>query len=228
MRTAWTLALSCTLLACGPKPDGDDATGTTDASGTTAGTTADTAEPTTGAPTTGDTSGTGSASADTTAGTGDTTGPDPTGGGPFADVCAAYCEQSQTCFGEPADDSCVEECLDPLDERCQELWEKFIECSAELDCDEFEDFENNKCFSDFEKLEEMDCFSDQACTVGVGGEGDTCSMERRCPDEPVERVDCDPDGCTCFIDDEPVKMCPEGMCDANGSPSIDCCEGVNP
>lgn len=221
MRSAWTLALTCTLLACGPKPDGDEASGTTDASGTTA----DTAEPTTGASTTGDPSGPGSASADTTAA--DSTGPDPTGG-PFADACAAYCEQSQTCFGEPADASCVEECLDPLDGECQALFEKFVECSAALDCAEFEDFENNACFSDYEKLEDMDCFSDQVCSASVGGDGDTCSMETRCPDEPAELVECDPEGCTCFLDGEMAKVCPEGMCDANGVPSIDCCEGVSP
>jgi hypothetical protein len=217
-----SLALLCSLLACTPKPnDEGDASGTsgTGDTGGTGGTVDPSATSTDPGPTTG---GTGDATA-----TGAETSGSETTGSALAD-CDEYCAKFEMCFMEDPGE-CLAECDDqfgPDDPpACAQLWADFVNCAAPLPCDEFGEAEEGACGSFIEMLEDADCFA-SPCTVGVGGDANMCSKETRCPDEPTRRVECDANGCTCFIDDVETMTCPEGMCTDNGVPSIDCCEGA--
>jgi hypothetical protein len=129
------------------------------------------------------------------------------------DACGAYGQ----CFPDEEYplETCVQECTLALHEEsltCQTALVDLLGCYTRLECDAW--FEDDACVVEQEALEEACDDGDDACIVGVGGDGDgSCFAMHSCPGEPEYAIECDETECRCYEDDEDVGGCAvQGVC----------------
>lgn len=134
----------------------------------------------------------------------------------------AVCEKYYEC-GKITDlASCFEDCGLGEDitttKECSALWADWHECIGTARCQELDD---GLCATKKSAIEEGGCL----CS-GAGSPGEEmCYVESKCPDQPVRRIECTAESCTCLIDGEPVKTCPEGKCE-DSKPNLNCCDSL--
>jgi hypothetical protein len=238
-----TLLLAICACACGVEKGGPDGTTTAaDTTGETIGmSSASTGEAATGpAPTTGEAPATASTTgADTTSA--DVTGTVTTGDGTTTDVnpgtqmrCQAFCDRRDECRAPGPGEACVQECLDELAQLvgpCKSATQVVLVCFTELTCEQFlaavNDDDPGPC-ADVVLEQEQVC-EGADCSIGGGGDvdGDECLFTRECPDQPLQRMECDKVTCNCFVDGAPVGSCDaEGVCldlDGLAAKAAACC-----
>lgn len=215
--TLLTLTLALFTGACtddkndtdGGEPTGSETTSTTRNEPTsTTGTTGSEPTSTTGT--------TGSEPGDT--GSEPTTGSEPstTGEAPPAILpqCELICDKAVTCGLAPDNEGCAEGCSDQYASdtaECAALASTYLDCLAGLSCAQL--FDDSIC-ADAEAAWTATCNQFDTCGVGYGGGSGECDLEIDCADEPLRKMTCDAETCTCFIGDQQTGTCAaEAICD---------------
>lgn len=131
-------------------------------------------------------------------------------------ACTDACEAHATCFPDEEYplETCVQECTTGLHGgslKCQTAVVDLLGCYTRLECDAW--FGEDACVEEQEAVEEACDDGDDACIVGVGGDGESCGAMYSCPGEPEYAIECGETECRCFEDDEDVGGCAaQGVC----------------
>ncbi len=246
LRTTLCAALSLGLVACtgidnetvgeSESETGASSTGTTgesasstsgastdDTDGTEGGTGGGTAVSTTDEPTSteGDTTG------DDSTSTGGTTGATSTTGGgadSIPESCEQACEVVFVCLADEYEsmEACVAECIEETtpDEPSPECEAAVVDvnlCIAGGTCEEFEGEEF--CESQVDAMIELCDFDGEICSVGIGGDSESCGIIEECGEGSTE-LRCEGDSCLCLVDEEEVGSCKNDVCVDELDPSV--------
>lgn len=209
------IAVLCALpVGCGPVAGEPGGTGDTSLGSTTA-------------------TPTGEATGSATASTSDAADPPPDLPAPNDPqaACAALCETTAACHGQPLDPGCVTRCVDGLGhglgqasdnyQACVAADAALVACRAALDCEALADDSGYPSCDPAMRVMLGAC---RLCRSDAGWvDHDTCFMTELC-EAGLTRIDCDEVTCVCTFEGAVTKICPGG-CDPDGIPAkgLGCC-----
>ncbi len=194
----------------GASADGTDGTESGTGGGTEVSTTD---EPTTGDDTTGNND---STSTDGTTGMTSSTGT--TGGVPdgIPESCEVACEVVYVCLVDEYEsmEACVAECIEETTPQepsaeCEAAVIDLNQCIAGGTCEEFES--EAFCESQVDAMIELCDFDDDICSVGIGGDSESCGIIEECEEGSME-LRCEGESCLCLVDNEEVGSCKNDVC----------------
>lgn len=138
---------------------------------------------------------------------------------PDVEACQQYCDAWYPCFNDqPQDGTCVAECLEDLHSKqegmCFDNELGLLTCLATLTCEEYEAYlwhEEGEAFP-CDTAEEASCQCLAAeIEVGEGETASDCSLDYSCIGETSYAVECDGEGCTCYVDGVETGGCVDAM-----------------
>jgi len=179
-------------------------------------------DPSTGAP--GETGDAGETDAQppTTGGEATSDGPDETTGEAPPELlpeCQALCDKSAACGLGGDDEGCVVGCSEQYaaeTQVCADATSAYLSCMAALSCEEILGSleEPGPCPAEADQRDAVCGTGNDFCGVGWGGFDEACDLEIDCRGEPLRRMLCDLETCTCLVDDEQTGSCAaEAICD---------------